>query len=67
MIGVALFPQAGIAIGMALVVSQRVPEVGGMFLTVTVAGTILFEILGPVFTRLVVIRSGEAAEAGEER
>jgi Kef-type K+ transport system membrane component KefB len=63
-LGVALLPQAGIAIGMALVISQHVPEVGSVILTATVAGTILFEILGPIFTRLVVIRSGEAAEAG---
>ncbi len=61
-LGVALLPQAGIAIGMALVVSQRVPEVGGVILIATVAGTIVFEILGPIFTRLVVVRSGEAGQ-----
>jgi hypothetical protein len=60
---VALLPQAGIAIGMALVVSQRVPEVGGAILTATVAGTIVFEIAGPILTRLVLVRSGEAKAA----
>ena len=58
-VGVALLPQAGIAIGMALVVSQRVPEVGGAILTATVAGTIVFELAGPILTRLVLVRSGE--------
>jgi Kef-type K+ transport system membrane component KefB len=62
-VGVALLPQAGIAIGMALVVSQRVPEVGGAILTATVAGTIVFEIAGPILTRLVLVRSGESGEA----
>jgi Kef-type K+ transport system membrane component KefB len=62
-VGVALLPQAGIAIGMALVVSQRVPEVGGAILTATVAGTIVFEIAGPILTRLVLVRSGEAKAA----
>jgi Kef-type K+ transport system membrane component KefB len=60
-IGVALLPQAGIAIGMALVVSQRLPEAGAPVLAATVAGTIVFEILGPIFTRRIVMRSGEAA------
>jgi len=62
-VGVALLPQAGIAIGMALVVSQRVPEVGGPILTATVAGTIVFEIVGPILTRLALVRSGEAKAA----
>jgi hypothetical protein len=60
MIGVALLPQAGIAIGMALVVSQRVPDVGGAILAAIIAGTIVFEIAGPILTRLVLVRSGEA-------
>jgi Kef-type K+ transport system membrane component KefB len=59
-IGVALLPQAGVAIGMALVVSQRVPEVGGSILAATVAGTVVFELAGPVLTRLALLRSGEA-------
>jgi Kef-type K+ transport system membrane component KefB len=64
-VGVALLPQAGIAIGMALVVSQRVPDVGGVILTATVAGTIVFEIVGPILTRLVLTRSGESHEESD--
>ncbi len=62
-VGVALLPQAGIAIGMALVVSQRVPELGAEILTATVGGTIVFELFGPILTRLVLTRSGEAKAA----
>jgi Kef-type K+ transport system membrane component KefB len=58
-VGVALLPQAGIAIGMALVVSQRLPEIGPAILTATIAGTIVFEIAGPVLTRIVLEKSGE--------
>ena len=64
-IGVALLPQAGIAIGMGLVVSQRVPEWGSAILTATVAGTVVFEIVGPILTRLVLVRSGETSETEE--
>jgi Kef-type K+ transport system membrane component KefB len=57
--GAALLPQAGVAIGMALVASQRLPDVGQMILTATVAATVVFELGGPILTRLALIRSGE--------
>jgi hypothetical protein len=38
-------------------------DVGGAILTATVAGTIVFEIAGPIFTRLVLVRSGEVKAA----
>jgi len=62
-LGLALFPQAGVAIGMALVVSERLPDVGRSILTATVAGTIFFELVGPVLTRWALRRTGETAEA----
>jgi Kef-type K+ transport system membrane component KefB len=62
-IGPALLPQAGIAIGMALVASQRIPEHGSAILTATVAGTIVFEAVGPLLTRWSLVRSGETGEA----
>ena len=62
-LGLALFPQAGVAIGMALVVSERVPDVGNTILTATVAGTIFFELIGPILTRSALRRNGESVEA----
>ncbi len=52
-------PQAGIALGMALEVSQHLPEVDGAVVTATVAGTIAFELAGPILTGIVLVRSGE--------
>jgi Kef-type K+ transport system membrane component KefB len=60
-LGFALLPQAGVAIGLALVASQRLPEAGGVILSATVASTIIFELTGPVLTRLMLSQSGEAA------
>jgi len=59
-VGLALLPQAGVAIGMALMASQRLPEPGGVILSATVAATVVFELLGPLFTRRALVRSGEA-------
>jgi len=52
--GVALLPQAGVAIGMALVASSYFPEYRQTLLSVVISSTIFFEIFGPVFTRLTI-------------
>lgn len=52
--GVALLPQAGVAIGMALVASNYFPEYRQTLLSVVIGSTIFFEIIGPVFTRLAL-------------
>ena len=54
--GVALLPQAGVAIGMALVASNFIPEYRQTLLSVAVLSTVLFEIIGPIFTRLALER-----------
>jgi Kef-type K+ transport system membrane component KefB len=64
--GLALLPQAGVALGMALVAAQRMPQLGDEILTVVIAATVFFEVVGPVFTRLALLRVGEARVAGED-
>jgi len=54
--GVALLPQAGIAIGMALVASKHFPEYSQILLSVIISSTIFFEIFGPAFSRLALQR-----------
>ena len=53
---IALLPQAGVAIGMALVASVHFPEYRQTLLSVTISTTIFFEIIGPVFTRYALKR-----------
>jgi len=55
--GFALLPQAGVAMGMALVASNRFPEYQQVLLTVVISSTIFFEIIGPVFTRAALRRA----------
>ncbi len=61
--GMALMPQAGVALGMALVASQTIPAVGDIILPTVIAATVVFEIFGPVLTRRALILSGEAGAA----
>jgi len=58
--GMALMPQAGVALGMALVAMQRRPDLGEIILPVVIASTVLFELIGPVLTRIGLIHAGEA-------
>jgi Kef-type K+ transport system membrane component KefB len=55
--GLALLPQAGVAIGMALVASNYFPQYQQIVLSITISSTVFFEIIGPVFTRIALKRS----------
>lgn len=57
-IGLALTPQAGVAIGMALLAAERFPELHNSILPVVVASTIIFELVGPVLVRRVLRNGG---------
>jgi Kef-type K+ transport system membrane component KefB len=65
--GLALMPQAGVALGMALVVEQRFPQIGEQLLPLVIGATVVFELVGPVFTRLALRRAGETGAAGASR
>ena len=54
--GLALLPQAGVAVAIALNASQAVPDVGELLLTITLASTAVFELVGPIATRLSLAR-----------
>lgn len=64
--GIALLPQAGVAVGMALVAAEEFPGYGDLILTLTIGSTVLFEIVGPVGTFWAVarIRKAEQRAAG---
>jgi Kef-type K+ transport system membrane component KefB len=58
-VGLGLVPQAGVALGVALIAQEEFPEVGGVILTVIVATTVVYEIVGPVCTRIALHRAGD--------
>ena len=49
-----------LVVGTAGNVSGRLPEIGPAVLTATLASTVFFELVGPVFTRRVLEAVGEA-------
>lgn len=59
-IGLALMPQAGVALGFALIVkADFAGNSGREVFFVVLATTVFFEILGPVFTKIALERAGE--------
>jgi len=63
-LGLALIPQAGVAVGLLLKVreSDLFDHVGQLFLVVGVGVVAINEIIGPLTTRLALVRSGEAGK-----
>ena len=59
-IGLALVPQAGVALGMALVGAQYFPDLAETLLAVTITSAIIFEVFGPILTLLALRKVGEA-------
>lgn len=64
--GLAITPQAGVALGMALVAGNHFPELKDTFIPLIIGTTVFFELTGPVFTRLTVMKVGEAGQAADE-
>ena len=62
-LGLTLLPQAGVAIGMASLVAARFPTLGTQVNTIVLAGVLVFELVGPVITKIALTRAGEISAA----
>jgi hypothetical protein len=57
--GLALLPQAGVPIDMALVVATQFPEHRQMLISMVISSTVLFDIIGPILTRYSISQAGK--------
>ncbi len=69
-LGLTLLSQAGVAVGLACMVSGELSAygalgqyLGAVAITVIAATTVVFEIIGPIGVRYAVVRAGEAESA----
>jgi len=58
-IGWGLAPQAGVALGMALIVKNSFGSAGGLIFDTIVVTTIIYELIGPLCTKFALSRAGE--------
>ena len=63
-LGLALVPQAGVAIGLAFLGRRMLPGgVGNLLLSVILASSVLYELVGPACAKLALVRSGAIPRA----
>ncbi|MGC9516016.1 cation:proton antiporter [Methanocrinis sp.] len=65
-IGLGLIPQAGVALGLALMAREEFPAVGETIFSTIVATTVVFELAGPLATRTALSSAHEIPEEGED-
>ena len=63
-LGIGLWPQAGVAIGMATLCKKEFAaagfdEVGSAIVTITMCAVLVYELFGPVFTKIALAKAGE--------
>jgi Kef-type K+ transport system membrane component KefB len=58
-LGIGLAPQAGVALGMAMIVKHLFPVEGGYIMSTIIATTVLYEIFGPILTKIALQSSGD--------
>ena len=61
-LGIALMPQAGVAIGMSQLALQQLPEYGELIRTVILSGTLIYELIGPIAAKLALEKAGEISK-----
>lgn len=58
-LGITLFPQAGVALGMTATVAARMGDDGIMIRNVVLFGVLIYEMLGPSLTKYALTKAGE--------
>ncbi len=61
-LGLALIPQAGVAIGLSLIATEAVPQYGMQIRATILCATLIYEIIGPALSKLSLKMSNEIAD-----
>lgn len=65
-LGITLFPQAGVALGMCAIASAEFGEPGTLIRNITLFAVLVYEILGPMLTRLALTKAGDIQPMTQE-
>ncbi|MBU1087577.1 MAG: cation:proton antiporter [Candidatus Omnitrophica bacterium] len=58
-LSLGLLPQAGVALGMALIAKEQFPQAGNIIFTTVAATTVIYEIIGPFFVKLALHKTNQ--------
>jgi Kef-type K+ transport system membrane component KefB len=59
-LGLGLMAQAGLAIGLTLIINRQFPEYAAVVTTIVLSSVIVYEIVGPISARFAIMGSGES-------
>ena len=66
-LGLALIPQAGVAIGLAFLGKRVLPEdLGNILLTIILSSSVLYELVGPVSAKVALFNSGSIKREADQ-
>ena len=58
-LGITLFPQAGVALGMTLLAQEALPVQGATITNITLFSVMIYELVGPLLTKIALTKAGE--------
>lgn len=65
-LGITLLPQAGVALGMCATVASQMPEEGVLVRNITLFAVLIYELIGPLLTRMALTAAGEIKPMSDE-
>ena len=60
-LGITLFPQAGVALGMCAIASETL-QCGALIKSIVLFAVLVYEIVGPMLTKMALTASGDIAK-----
>ncbi|MBQ4136536.1 MAG: sodium:proton antiporter, partial [Clostridia bacterium] len=65
-LGITLLPQAGVALGMCSIAAAQWPDQGALIRNITLFAVLVYEIFGPMFTKMALTAAGEIKPISDE-
>lgn len=65
-LGITLLPQAGVALGMCSIVAAQLPGEGALVRNITLFAVLIYELFGPIMTRIALTAAGEIRPMSDE-
>ena len=65
-LGITLLPQAGVALGMCTIAAAEFGEAGVLIRNITLFAVLIYELFGPVFTRMALQAAGDIKPMSDE-
>lgn len=62
-LGITLFPQAGVALGMCAIALETLPESGKLIQSIVLFAVLVYEIVGPMLTKIALTACGDIKKA----